>query len=133
MADETQVADAYGALGIDPGTGFAHDGEWPVNSRLRAEAMARGGVSTDPAGFISDDLIAETKGRLAEEAAEAERLTTEAKERDEAEAAKAPSSKWTLGDLAAEAARRGVTVEGDATKAAILAALNAAPAATTEG
>lgn len=109
---------AYAAVGINTETGVAFDGDYPANARLRAEALAADGKASDPTGIVSDELIAATADRVASEKAEAEANT--------------PSLKWTRDDLAAEAARLGVTHETDANKAAILAAITAAPAAPTQ-
>lgn len=43
-------------------------GGLPINHRLRAEALVAQGLSTDEAGIIADDLIADTAERLANEA-----------------------------------------------------------------
>lgn len=53
------------------------NGEYPANHRLRAEAMARAGVTTDKDELISDELIASTKERLEREDAEAKRVEEE--------------------------------------------------------
>lgn len=102
----------------DPATGIATDGEWPINLNFRAEAMARAGVTTDPAEMVSDQVIAETKDRLDSEATEAAKAD-----------AGQPSMTWTRDRLIEEATRRGAAFETDANKAAILDAINAAPAA----
>lgn len=119
---EITPEDALKARGIDAATGFATDGKWPVNGRLRAEAMAAAGETTDPDGIVSDELIAATKDRVEREVAEEERQRAQVE-------TNAPSLKWTKDELTAEAARRGALVETDANKAAILAAIEAAPAA----
>jgi hypothetical protein len=91
------------------------NGEYPVNHRLRAEAMARDGLTTDKDGRISDELIAATAERL-----------------DREEAGR-PSMDWTRDKLVAFAAKLpGVTHESDANKRAILDAINAATAAPSE-
>lgn len=110
---------AFRAQGIDPATGFATDGEWPINLRLRAEAMAAAGVSTDPQSLVSDELIASTKDRLA------------AEERERIQADKtAPTIKWSRDRLVEAAAKVGVVTTDEMDKATILAAIEAAPAAT---
>lgn len=48
--------------------GFAMSGDYPLNSRLRAEALAQAGKETDPDGIVSDEDIAGTVKRLAAEA-----------------------------------------------------------------
>jgi len=109
--------------------GFAIDGGYPANHRLRAEALVADGKDADPDGIVTPELIASTGERVKAEAAEAE---TRERAAADAEAA-APNLKWSEKRLRDEAARRGVTVESDANKAAILAAIEAAPAAGTEG
>lgn len=43
----------------------------PANHRLRAEALVAAGKEKDPDGIIGEELIADTKERLAAEAADA--------------------------------------------------------------
>lgn len=112
---ESPEAPSETMLSTDPETGFATDGEWPVNHRLRAEAMARAGVTHDDAGEIEDWLIAETKDRLAAEDAEAESST--------------PSMAWKWDELAAYATSHGVEFASTATKQDILNAIHAPAAA----
>ena len=100
--------------------GVAMDGEYPANIRLRAEALAREGVTTDPGGLVDDDTIGDAANRLAHEDADAR-----------AAAAAAPSLAWTKAKLVAHAEEMGLTVETDANKEAILANINAATAAST--
>jgi hypothetical protein len=57
-------------------TGIAMVGDYPLNSRLRAEALAKAGVDEDPDELITPALIEDAKGRL-ERAAEAERIIEE--------------------------------------------------------
>lgn len=102
------------AATADPATneqGFAMLGDYPLNHRLRAEALATAGVATDPDGAVSDELIAATKDRLAQEKADA--------------ASSTPSLKWTRDQLVAEANRVGAAFEADATKPTILSAITA--------
>lgn len=73
--------------------GIVQHGGYPLNHRMRAEAMARAGVTTDEMGLIDDDLIAETVDRLKVEDEE------EAAKREAAERAK-PSMRWTRDQLA---------------------------------
>lgn len=120
-SDNATSDEAMTVVGTDPKTGFATDGEWPINLRLRAEAMADKGVKSDPNGMIDDDLIAATKTRMVAEAKEAAR-----------EAKETPSMDWTKAQLTDEAEARGLAIESDANKAAILDAINAAPPAQTE-
>lgn len=44
--------------------GTAMSGAYPLNHRLRAEALCKDGKTTDPDGLISAELIADTKARL---------------------------------------------------------------------
>jgi len=50
--------------------GFALLDAYPLNLRLRAEALVKDGKETDDAGLVSDDDIAATKVRLDAEEAE---------------------------------------------------------------
>lgn len=56
-------------------------GTYPINHRLRAEAMARDGIKSDADGLISNELIADTAARLAREDA-ATKVTTRMKRED---------------------------------------------------
>jgi len=100
--------------------GIVQYGQFPLNHRMRAEAMARAGVTTDEMGLIGDDLIAETVDRLKVEDEEA------AAKVEAAERAK-PSLRWTKDQLAEYAGKNGVVFETDANKDTILAAIEAAP------
>jgi len=120
---EPEVAETQSTDPIRNEEGFAlivtENGTYPANHRLRAEAMARDGVTTDADGMISDELIASTKDRLAREDAEAKANT--------------PSMDWTRDRLVEFAARTpGAFHETDANKRAILDAINAATAAPSE-
>lgn len=99
-------------------TGVAMHGEYPLNSRLRAEALAGDGKGEDPDKLVTPELIADAADRLAREKAEADKA-----------AKAAPSMKWTEKALRDEADRLGVAVTADNDKADILAAIEAAPAA----
>lgn len=115
------------ASGNAPATGVAYTGDYPSNYRMRAEALARDGHETDPGGILTPEAISEAADRLAVEKAEADAQA--ARERKET-----PSIRWTLDRLTKEAGVRGVPVNEDMDKGAILAAIIAAPAApTTEG
>src|SRR5215213_4226322 len=67
---------------IEADTGIALDGEYPINHRLRAERLVRKGEESDPDGVISDELVANTKGRLEAEDRAAEVLKAEEEERN---------------------------------------------------
>jgi len=116
------------AADLDPFTaelarqGFAIDGGYPVNHRLRAEALSKAGIAEDPAGHITADMIAATGERLAAEARDA--AAAEA-----AEARETPSMNWNRDRLASHAASLNIEVAPEMTKAGILEAINAAPAA----
>jgi len=101
--------------------GFAIADGWPVNHRLRAEALAQAGEGEDPAGYLTAEQIAETAERLEAEAAEA-------REREEQAA---PSEKWRRDDLVNAAAARGLDTTG--TKAELVKSITAADAANSEG
>jgi len=119
MADDTPQTQPPA---VDEATGFALQGGFPLNARLRAEALADAGKTTDPEGLVDEDLIASTGERLIAERADAAK----------AEADATPSMDWTKERLLDEAATRQIPVEGNATKAQILDAINAGPPASTE-
>jgi hypothetical protein len=100
--------------------GFAMHGAYPLNHRLRAEALVDAGISSDPDGLIGDDLIVDTRDRVAAEAAALVAAKRELSDMKVAE----------LRDLAVE---RGVNVEPNATKADLISALQPAAAPTNEG
>jgi hypothetical protein len=132
--EELTMDDLETAAAVDtapPATtsaGVALHGEYPLNSRLRAEAMADADVTTDPDGLITDELIAETRDRLAAE----RKADADAEEEARRAEAAAPSMKWSEKRLRDEATRLGLTLETDANKAAILAAIQAAPPVETQ-
>jgi hypothetical protein len=102
--------------------GFALHGDYPLNSRLRAEAFVRDGVSEDPDGLVSVELIADTAARLDNERKAAEE-----------EARNAPSMRWTEAKLREHAATLpGVVITADDDKAQILAAIEGATSAVTQ-
>lgn len=124
MADEKDEAQDTRPPVVDAATGVhmaGADGKYPLNHRLRAEAMAADGVTTDPDGLIGDDVIADAAKRL--------------KAEPKAEAVETPSLKWTRDKLVAHveelrAAGRTIgPIETDADKPTILALINAATAA----
>jgi len=101
--------------------GVAMDGDYPANHRLRAEALAADNKVEDPDNIVSPELIADA----------ADRVEAEEKARKDAEtdaARNTPSTKWTVDRLTAEAAKRNVALTDGMDKAAILAAIEAAPA-----
>lgn len=59
---------------MDQATGIALLGGYPVNRRLRAEALFQAGKSTDEMGEVTDDAIAEAGERLAGDEATAKLL-----------------------------------------------------------
>jgi len=70
------------ATEAETGVALSTEGGLPLNSRLRAEALAKAGAEKDEEGLVSPELIAETRDRLqAEEAYEVERREAEAAER----------------------------------------------------
>jgi hypothetical protein len=104
-------------------------GDLPVNGRLRAEALARSGATTDERGIVSDELIAATKDRLEREDAEAERLAEEARK---AEAQRpAVSTRLSLDKLKEIAAGENVAVGENPDKSTLVDAIEAARAANT--
>jgi len=112
---------------VQEGTGIAMAGGYPVNHRLRAEALADAGKDKDPTGDVSPELIAETAKRLA-----AERKEAEAADDDAARAARELRA-MKLADLRELAQAEGVQHEGDANKSAIVDAIEAARRAKNEG
>jgi hypothetical protein len=50
---------------IRPVDGVAMQGDYPLNSRLRAEALAAAGVDRDPEALVTAELIADAKERMA--------------------------------------------------------------------
>lgn len=102
--------------------GFPLVGGYPLNSRLRSEALAQAGVTTDPDGIVSDEHIAATGAQLeavakAEAAAESEDRLSVRMARDK---------------LIEIATAEGVAFEPDATKASLVDAITARRAANTE-
>jgi hypothetical protein len=127
--DAANAAPAVTPLATDPETGFAMMGDLPVNGRLRAEALARSGATTDERGIVSDELIAATKDRLEREDAEAERLAEEARK---AEAQRpAVSTRLSLDKLKEIAAGENVAVGENPDKSTLVDAIEAARAANT--
>lgn len=67
-AETAPVAEAPAPKDWAPATvtqdGVHLHGEFPVNHRLRAEAIVKKGRKTDPDGLITEDFIAETAKRL---------------------------------------------------------------------
>jgi hypothetical protein len=100
--------------------GVALHNDYPVNHRLRAEALADAGETTDPDALISDELIAATKDRLDRERAEAERLAEAA-----AKAPPAVSERMKIETLTRIAEEEGVQIGTDADRPAIVAAIEA--------
>jgi len=94
--------------------GFAMLGGYPVNLRLRAEALSDAGEASDPNGLVPDSFIAAAGTRLAAERAE--------------EAAKHPpvSERMTRDQLVDQAGKEGVAVEDGHTKADIVANIETA-------
>lgn len=104
----------------DEKTNVAMQGGYPLNFRLRAEALAADGKATDPESLIEDDLIADAAGRL----------EREKKAADEA-ARNAPSMKWTEDKLRKHAATiPGLVIPDDYDKADILKAIESASGAS---
>lgn len=83
--------------------GVALEGEFPHNHRLRAEAIAAAGLTSDPAGIISDELIADNAARV--------------KALAEAEAAERDLTGKRLDELVEIAERESVDLTGAKTNA----------------
>jgi hypothetical protein len=99
--------------------GVALLNDYPVNHRLRAEAMARDGLSSDPDGMITPELITDAAERL-----DAEKAAADAAARE------APSMKWKLDDLRDAASKANPPIAGAESmdKAALVDALTGAQA-----
>jgi hypothetical protein len=85
--DEPEVAKdgevkATGLPQADKDTGVAMYGEFPLNHRLRAEALADAGLDKDPDGIVTAELIKDAGERLERDAkAEEDRKAAEEKAR----------------------------------------------------
>jgi len=124
---ETEAVETVKAPDLDPMTadlaerGFGVVDRWPANHRLRAEALFAAGEKADPSNYVTPEFIAETGARVTFEQSEAERAEKAAK-------AEAPKLGWSRDKLVDAATAAGITVTDDMDKAAILAAIKAAPA-----
>ena len=99
-------------------SGFAMLGDYPLNSRLRAEALAKAGVDADPDSIVSADLIASTVERLALEAV--------------ANAPAPVNARMTLDKLRTIAAAESVSIDPEATREDIVFAIEAARGAANQ-
>jgi hypothetical protein len=106
--------------------GFAIEGLYPANLRLRAEALSIAGKTEDPDKIIGADMIASTGERLAAEAREAA-AREKAEETAEAKEAKRLRA-MDLKALHALAVAEAVPVESDANKTTIVKAIEDARA-----
>lgn len=122
-ATDPAPTDETTAVGMEPPAvndqGFAMAGAYPLNFRLRAEALSQAGKTTDPDGLVDDAAIEDAGKRLAADAAA----------RDANPATAAPSLSMTRDQLVEAAEARGLTVAPNDTKATILDAITAADAA----
>lgn len=96
---------------------FVHADDLPINHRLRAEALVAAGAGEDPEGLIGSELIANTKARLEAEA-------------EAAVALEKPLVEQTALQLRATASREGVALPSKAPRPDMIAAIEAARAAT---
>jgi hypothetical protein len=123
MADAIEENEDTATAELDPFTaglaeqGFAIDGGLPVNHRLRAEALAKAGRDTDPAGAITPEAIA----------AAGERLAAEAKD-EAADAPPAVKPSMPVADLKDIADREGVDLSDATNNDQRVAAIEAARA-----
>lgn len=79
---ETETPTETAPFKVRESDGVALDGDYPHNHRLRAEALAADGKTSDPDGLVSDELIAdagERVRRIEEAEAEARRLDNRSK------------------------------------------------------
>jgi len=109
MADD---APEWSPPKLDEKTGVALHGDYPVNSRLRAEALASDGKAEDPDGLVSRELIEDAGKRLAadrEAEAEARRI----------------SPRMTVADLEAIAAAEGADLSDASNNEERVAAIQA--------
>ena len=112
-------------------TGIAMAGNYPLNHRLRAEALVADGKETDPDKMVDDATIADTKARLQAE-------QDEAKAKAEADAAASRElHAMKKDDLISTAEQEGVQHDPSAPKADIVQAIEqsraADPAVHSEG
>lgn len=79
MSDKQNSAAGWEGQKIreEDGVYLAGKSALPVNHRLRAEALVALGKTKDPDGIISEELIADTKKRLAAEAKAADAASKE--------------------------------------------------------
>lgn len=118
-ADLNDAAD-FSPEALEEGTGVALTGDGlPVNHRLRAERLAAMGATTDDAGLIDDDLIANTSDRLAAEQAVADAVPT--------------LDRMTKAELATVADGEGVDLSSASTKAEMVVLIEAARNSNPEG
>lgn len=94
---------------VDKTTGAAMIGDYPLNHRRRAEALAAAGIETDPEGLVTPELIADAGDRVARlekaSAAEEKRLAAEKAAADkEAAAVEKEAAKQAEADAKAIAA-----------------------------
>lgn len=122
MDDTANAAADWSPPKTDEATGVAMQGDYPLNSRLRAEALAQAGKATDPDALITDELIADAADRLQREAAAEQQA-----------ARNAPSMRWTEAKLREHAATiPGLAIPDDFDKSDILKAIEGATAPLTE-
>lgn len=112
MPEPEQTAEPANVYGV------AMLGDYPLNFRLRAEAMAAAGVTTDPDGAISDDLIASTVERLA--------VQTRAAVRP------AVNARMGIDKLRTIAAAEGVSIDAEASRDDIVFSIEAARGAANQ-
>lgn len=92
-----EAPDDWSPAKVDEETGIALDGhDLPLNHRLRAEALADAGETSDPADTVSPELIADAADRL-----ERERRATPP-----------VSANMKVKDLETIASREGVDISG---------------------
>lgn len=106
--------------------GFGVVEGWPANHRLRAEAILKEGLSSDPTGAVTDEFIASTKERLAAEAKDAASNPVP----EGPPVVKASMRKDALADIARA---EGVAIEEGDTNQQMVDKITAARAAKNEG
>lgn len=131
--DDTATDQAEAAPALAPAVaeladqGFAIQGAFPANHRLRAEALVAAGLASDPDGIVADDLVTDARDRIAADAAELEaRQDAERKDANQFKGARLPK-------LVELAAAEGAALTNAEDRDQVIADILAARAAHNEG
>jgi hypothetical protein len=107
--------------------GFAIQGQFPANHRLRAEALVAANLTSDPDGIIPDDLVTDARDRIAADAAALkEQQAAERKDAGEFKGVKLPK-------LVELANAEGIALTAPDDRDAVIVDIVAARAARNEG